>query len=123
MEIPKTPNGKTKNGRNCALTKSDGTRTRTPLEGQQRRAEWVEQKCSVTQGGEPKITHIQEHTWRKLKHEPTKHEIHKIPDGVTHIRTESKLQTIMRGRPHTQEWIARPYTHDEIAGTPETQKK
>ena len=59
--------------------------------------------------------YIQEHAWRKLRHETTDYETHEIPDGLTQIRTNSKLQTLIRGNPYAQEWVSRPYTPEEIA--------
>ena len=109
--------GNTKHDRNYVRNKSDGAKTRTPLE-RQRWSEWIGKRCSVTQARkEPKIMHIQEHTWRKLKNGPTEHEIHEIPEELTQVRINSKLHTLTREIPSTKEWITRPYTHEEITKT------
>ena len=84
---------------------------------------WLEHQFRVTQGEKTKIMHIQEHTWRKLNHEPPNHEIQEIPEELAKIRTNSKLQTLMREHPHTQEWITRPYTHGEICKNAKTLKR
>ena len=66
--------------------------------------------------------YIQEHAWGKLKHETTDREIHEVPEELTKIRMNSKLQTLMREHPYAQAWIPGPYTPEEIASALKTQK-
>ena len=97
------------------LSKADGAKTKTPLERQHRWNEWIEQQFIIPTGEEiPRNMFIREQTWANIKHGNTRHGITSIPEKLTKIRTNSKLQTLTQGNLNVEQRISQPYNADEI---------
>ena len=106
--------GRKKQDRNYVLNKADGTKTKTPLERQQRWAEWIGKQFSISQEQEiPRNMYIPEQTWKNIYHGITRQGITRIPDELTEIRMNSKLQTLMQERPEVEQRIAQPCAAEE----------
>ena len=72
--------GTRKKDRNYTLNKTDGTKTKTPLERQQRWTEWITQQFSVPVEQEiPKNMYIPSKTWTNITQGNIRHGAQGIP--------------------------------------------
>ena len=67
MAIPKIDKRKQRHDRNYTLNKLDGTKTKNPLERQQRWAEWIEQLNVHIEQEIPRNMYIRPQIWTNIK--------------------------------------------------------